>query len=442
MNDDKVIQSAELRLNEIDKEISEIKEKYVNLKEHWTLEKSLIQNIRQLKEEIEQVKLEAEQFERQGEFAKVAEIRYGKTLQLENKLKATNEKLAEAQKDGKLLKEKVDAEDIAEIVAKWTGIPVQRMLETERTKLLKIEERLHERVIGQNDAVTAIANSIRRSRAGLSDPRKPIGSFIFLGTTGVGKTEMARALAEYLFDDEHSIVRIDMSEYTEKFSVSRLLGAPPGYVGYEEGGQLTEAVRRKPYSVILLDEIEKAHIEVFNVLLQVLDDGRLTDGKGRTVNFKNTIIIMTSNIGTDIIQDKLANIDDHNRSEIISILKKNIIEKLRKTFKPEFLNRIDEIILFNPLTRKEIQKIAELQLNILIKQLEENGIKLEITKRALEWLAKIGFDPQFGARPMKRAIQKHIVDVLALKLLSSEFASADNIRLDANDNGEFTFNKV
>lgn len=380
--------------------------------------------------------------EREGNLHKVAEIRYGTIHELEKKLQDTNLKLVDIQKNGKLLNEEVGSEEIAEIIAKWTGIPVSRMLESERMKLLKIEERLHERVIGQDEAVVSIANAIRRSRAGLQDANRPIGSFIFLGTTGVGKTELARALAEYLFDDENAMVRIDMSEYMDKFSVTRLIGAPPGYVGYEEGGQLTEAVRRRPYSVILLDEIEKANSDVFNVLLQLLDDGRLTDGKGRTVNFNNTIIIMTSNLGTELIQDKISLINEENRDEVLNTLKLKVLDVLKTRMRPEFLNRIDEIIIFKPLTGKEIEKIAEVQLKGLIQKLNALGMKVEIDTSAYEWLAKVGFDPQFGARPLKRAIQKSISDVLAIKLLSSEFISGDSIQITSPDSGGFKFTKI
>lgn len=434
-------ESTRKRLEEIDKELSLLNEKYLMLKNSWEKEKRFIQMIRTTKAEIEEYKKQADEFERQGNLGRVAEIRYGTLLELEKKLKEANAKLVQVQQDGKMLKEEVDAEDIAEIVAKWTGIPVQRMLETERTKMLLMEERIHQRLIGQDEAVHAVANAIRRSRAGLQDQARPIGSFIFLGTTGVGKTEMARALAEFLFDDENALIRIDMSEYMEKYSVSRLIGAPPGYVGYEEGGQLTEAVRRRPYSVVLLDEIEKAHTEVYNVLLQVLDDGRLTDGKGRTVNFRNTIIIMTSNLGTEIIQDRIMDITDENRNEIISSLRVNIIEMLRKKLRPEFLNRVDDIILFKPLTSKEIQEISNLLLNNLRRKLAEKNIELEITRDALDWLTRIGFDAQYGARPMKRAIQRYISDPLAYKLLSSEFTSGDRIIIDSNGSS-FNFRKA
>jgi ATP-dependent Clp protease ATP-binding subunit ClpB len=341
-----------------------------------------------------------------------------------------------------MLREIVDAGDIAAIVAKWTGIPVQKMLETERSKLINMEERLHGRLIGQNEAVSSVANAIRRSRAGLQDSAKPIGSFIFIGSTGVGKTEMARALAEFLFDDENAIVRLDMSEYMEKFSVSRLIGAPPGYIGYDEGGQLTESIRRRPYSVVLLDEIEKAHSDVFNVLLQILDDGRLTDSKGRMVNFKNTIIIMTSNIGTEIILDKISEINDENRERIMSAVRHNIIDLLKKKMRPEFLNRIDEVILFKPLTMTEIHQIAALQLEKLKNKLKSSGIELKITESALDWISQLGYDNQYGARPLKRAIQKHIEDPLAFNLIKMKFVQGDNVILDAGENGRFNFAKI
>jgi ATP-dependent Clp protease ATP-binding subunit ClpB len=430
------------RLEELTKELNELRETRNGLKAHWQLEKDNIQKIRTLKSDIEIAKQQAAEFERQGNFAKVAEIRYGKILEFEKKVVSANSMLEEVQSSGKMLKEEVDAEDIAQIVAKWTGVPVQRMLESERTKLLTMEERLHKRVVAQSDAVRAISNALRRSRAGLQDENRPIGSFIFLGTTGVGKTEMARALAEFLFDDETALVRIDMSEYMEKFSVSRLIGAPPGYVGYDEGGQLTEAVRRKPYSVVLLDEIEKAHPEVFNVLLQVLDDGRLTDGKGREVNFKNTIIIMTSNLGTEFIQDKLLEITEENRDEIIGNVRSQIVGLLRERMRPEFLNRIDEIVLFKPLTRSEIHQIARVHLGKLAEKLKREDILLDISDDALDWIARIGYDVQFGARPLKRAVQRYVADPLAIKLLSSEFSAGDTIKIDVGNTGSLTFDKM
>jgi len=340
-----------------------------------------------------------------------------------------------------MLKEEVDAEDIAEVVSKWTGIPVNKMLESERSKLLRLEDELHERVIGQDEAVAAIANSIRRSRTGLQDADRPIGSFIFLGTTGVGKTELARSLAEYLFDDEHALIRIDMSEYMEKFSVSRLIGAPPGYVGYEEGGQLTEAVRRRPYSVVLLDEIEKAHHDVFNVLLQVLDDGRLTDNQGRTVNFKNTIIIMTSNLGSHLIQDKLFNIEEEQIDEVMGELRENLFDLLRKSIKPEFLNRIDEIVLFKPLTHIELRKIVDIQLRKIVSMLREKGMILNINDETKDWLANLGYDITFGARPLKRTIQKYLVNPLSQELLMDNFESGDTIYVSVGNKGKLDFSK-
>lgn len=432
---------TKLRLEEIEKEIRNLKIQEQELRSRWEKEKSIIQEIRNIKAQIENSKLLADDYERQGNLAKVAEIRYGVLLELEKRLKNSYKMLENVQKQGKLLKEEVDAEDIAEIVAKWTGIPVRRMLESERTKLLKMEERIHQRLIDQEEAVVSIANAIRRSRAGLQDPNRPVGSFIFIGTTGVGKTEMARALAEFLFDDENALIRIDMSEYMEKFSVSRLIGAPPGYVGYEEGGQLTEAVRRKPYSIVLLDEIEKAHSEVFNILLQVLDDGRLTDSKGRIVNFKNTIIIMTSNLGTELIQDRLTEIDDNNRNSILAALKTNITEMLKRRLRPELLNRIDEIILFKPLTKNEIIQIANLQIKLLAAKLKNNSIDLKITDEALSWISKLGYDVQYGARPLKRAVQKHITDPLSLAILESRILVGDTILIDVDDNGTFKFLK-
>ncbi len=442
MGENLTYESTKKRLEELEKELEQLKIERDELKKRWELEKSYIQKIRSYKKEIEELKIKADEYERQGLLAKVAEIRYGLLIDLQKKLNEANEKLVEIQKDGKLLKEEVEPEDIAEIVAKWTGIPVQKMLETERTKLLKMEERIHQRLINQEDAVKAVANAIRRSRAGLQDKAKPIGSFIFLGTTGVGKTEMARALAEFLFDDENALVRIDMSEYMEKHTVSRLIGAPPGYVGYEEGGQLTEAIRQRPYSVVLLDEIEKAHSEVFNVLLQLLDDGRLTDGKGRTVNFKNTIVIMTSNLGTEIIQDRLLDVNEYNRDEIFDNLKIQILDLLKKRLRPEFLNRVDEIILFKPLTKNEIIKITELQINKIKNILKEKDLELEITPEALDWLATIGFDVQYGARPLKRAIQKHIVDKLSYQLLAAEFKAGDKIFIDIDKQNKFIFRKA
>ena len=429
------------RLNELEQELSELNEEKNKLKMHWELEKEKIQKIRSMKSEIENLKLEAERYEREGNFGKVAEIRYGRIVELEKKLREETQKLAEIQKDKKMLKEEVDAEDIAEIVSKWTGIPVSKMLESERSKLLRLEEELHKRVVGQDEAVIAVANAIRRARSGLQDANRPIGSFIFLGTTGVGKTELARALAEILFDDEHAMIRIDMSEYMEKFSVSRLIGAPPGYVGYEEGGQLTEAVRRRPYSVVLLDEIEKAHPDVFNILLQVLDDGRLTDNQGRTVNFKNTIIIMTSNIGSQIIQDKLDAVLEERIDEVMGELRERLFELLRRTIRPEFLNRIDEIVLFKPLTKKEIRKIVDIQLERVQRQLSEKEITLVVSDEAKDWLAQTGYDVTYGARPLKRVIQKYLVNPLAQELLAGNFGNGDTIKVNVAPRIGLSFSK-
>ena len=427
------------RLVEIERELAELNQTRSGLKAHWLLEKDLIQSIRKMKEEIENARNEADQKERQGELGRVAELRYGVIVGLEKKLKEASVKLVEVQKDQKMLKEEVDAEDIAEIVAKWTGIPVQRMLEGERAKLLHLEDRIHERLIDQEDAVKAVADAIRRSRAGLQDERKPIGSFVFLGSTGVGKTELAKALAEFLFNDENAVVRIDMSEYMEKFSVSRLIGAPPGYVGYEEGGQLTEAIRRKPYSIVLLDEIEKAHPEVFNVLLQLLDEGRLTDSKGRTVNFKNTIVIMTSNLGSHLIQDKMETLTEENRDELMGELRVKLFEMLKQSIRPEFLNRIDEIIVFKPLTMSELAQIVELQLRQVQKLLADKNITLTFTAEAKSRLATIGYDPSYGARPLKRVIQKYVINTLSEKILSGEIGEGETVEIGTDHRGMIEF---
>jgi ATP-dependent Clp protease ATP-binding subunit ClpB len=429
------------RLEELLGELNELAEERNKLRMHWNLEKEKIQKIQQLKSDIENTKILAERYEREGDLGKVAELRYGKIAEYEKQLKEESKKLAEIQQNKKMLKEEVDAEDIAEVVAKWTGIPVSKMLESERSKLLRLEEELHKRVIGQDEAVHAVANAIRRSRTGLQDTERPLGSFIFLGTTGVGKTELARSLAEFLFDDEHAMIRIDMSEYMEKFSVSRLIGAPPGYVGYEEGGQLTEAVRRRPYSVVLLDEIEKAHPDVFNVLLQVLDDGRLTDNQGRTVNFKNTIIIMTSNIGSHLIQEKLLNADEDQIENAFDDLRYQLTDLLRKTIRPEFLNRIDEVVLFKPLTRTEIRQIVNIQLERIQKMLAQKEIKLEVTNEAKDWLAKLGFDVTYGARPLKRVIQKYLVNPLSQELLAGNFAGGDTIKVEVGERIGLVFGK-
>lgn len=434
-------ETSSKRLKDLSKELSEYEEKRNKLRMHWKLEKEKIQNIRKMKSEIESAKIEAEKYEREGNLGKVAEIRYGKITELEKKLKEETENLTKVQKDKKMLKEEVDAEDIAEVVAKWTGIPVSKMLEGEKTKLLKLEDELHKRIIGQDDAVSAVANAIRRSRTGLQDASKPIGSFIFLGTTGVGKTELARALAGFLFDDEHAMIRIDMSEYMEKISVSRLIGAPPGYVGYEEGGQLTEAVRRRPYSVVLLDEIEKAHSDVFNVLLQVLDDGRLTDNQGRTVNFKNTIIIMTSNLGSNLIQEKLQTVDEDKFEDVVNDLREDLTLLLRRTIRPEFLNRIDEVVLFKPLTKDEIKQIVDIQLKDLQKMLDEKDIKLNVNEETKDWLVKLGYDVTFGARPLKRTIQKHLINPLSQELLAGNFINGDTINVNLGLKGKLVFKK-
>ena len=410
----------EAKLAQLNKEIAELKEQETSYKAKWQSEKELVNKIQQNKKEIEQLKFEADKAEREGDYGKVAEIRYGKLQALENEIKSIQEDLKKKQGDNALIKEEVTAEDIADVVSRWTGIPVSRMLQSEREKLLHLEDELHKRVIGQDEAIQAVADAVRRSRAGLQDPRRPIGSFIFLGTTGVGKTELAKALAEYLFNDESLMTRIDMSEYQEKHTVSRLIGAPPGYVGYDEGGQLTEAVRRKPYSVVLFDEIEKAHPDVFNILLQVLDDGRLTDNKGRTVNFKNTIIIMTSNLGSSYIQSQFEKINDSNHDRIVEDTKKEVMEMLKKTIRPEFLNRIDEIIMFQPLNKPQIEQIVRLQIKGIQKMLEDNGVTLQMSDEAIDFLATAGYDPEFGARPVKRAIQRYLLNDLSKKLLSQE----------------------
>jgi len=435
------INPTKIRLQEIDKELADLSEKRNSLVTHWNLEKDLIKSVRASKEEMETLKTDADKYEREGNLAKVAEIRYGKLLDLQKSIDKKSEELAKIQKDNKMLKEEVDSEDIAEIISKWTGIPVSKMLESERAKLVHMEENLQKRVIGQLDAVVAVSNAIRRSRAGLQDEDRPIGSFIFMGTTGVGKTELARALAEFLFDDEKAIVRIDMSEYMEKFSVSRLIGAPPGYVGYEEGGQLTEAVRRRPYSVVLLDEIEKAHPDVFNILLQVLDEGRLTDSQGRTVNFKNTIIIMTSNLGSHLIQEKMQIIDDKNRDDVINELRVELMDLLKSTIRPEFLNRVDEIIVFKPLTTNEIRAIVDIQIRFLISKMERNNIKLIISEEVKDWLGKLGFDISFGARPLKRTIQKYVTNILSEKILSADFLPGDTVEAKLDNSGLIEFTK-
>jgi ATP-dependent Clp protease ATP-binding subunit ClpB len=420
------------RLKQIDRELSTLREKSNALKAHWQTEKDAIAKIRSRKEEIDRLKTEEQQYERSGDLSKVAEIRYGKLSAAEKELKVAQDRLGDLQKDHPMLKEEVGEEEIAKIVSKWTGIPAGRLLEGEVQKLIHMEERLRDRVVGQDDALAAIANAIRRSRSGLSDPNRPIGSFLFLGPTGVGKTELARAVAEFLFDDERAIVRLDMSEYMEKHSVARLIGAPPGYVGYEEGGQLSEAVRRRPYSVILFDEIEKANPDVFNILLQILDDGRLTDGKGRTVDFRNTVIIMTSNVGSSAIFELMTTDPKKARDEALAAL--------REVFRPEFLNRIDDIVLFRPLGKDQIEHIIDLQLAHLLKRLGERQIKLKLTSAAKTLLFKEGYDPVYGARPMKRAIQKLIQDPLALKILDGEVKAGQTVKVDADaKSGEMKF---
>jgi ATP-dependent Clp protease ATP-binding subunit ClpB len=420
------------KLKELNTEISNLSVERDTFKAKWQQEKEIVERVQNAKAAIESLKSAAEKAEREGDYGKVAEIRYGKLQEQEKIIADYTEQLADIS-EKRLLKEEVDAEDIAESVAKATGIPVNKMMQSEREKLLSLEEELHKRVIGQDEAIEAVADAIRRSRAGLQDIKKPIGSFIFLGTTGVGKTELAKALAEYLFDDDSMMTRIDMSEYQEKHAVSRLVGAPPGYVGYEEGGQLTEAVRRKPYSVILLDEIEKAHPDVFNILLQVLDDGRLTDNKGRVVNFKNTIIIMTSNMGSHIIQANFESVTDRNKEEVVEETKREVTDLLRQTIRPEFLNRIDEIIMFQPLLKKEIKEIIKIQLDGLKQLLLQNGVVLEFSDYALDHLADNGFDPQFGARPLKRLIQKEIINQLSKQLLSGAINKSKPVLIDVFD---------
>jgi len=426
------------KLGKIKEELANLNEEKNSLNAKWQAEKDVVEGIQKSKEELENLKYEAEQAERAGDFGKVAEIRYGKTKEAEENLEKYKAELIEIQANSKMIKEEVTNEEIAEVISKWTGIPVSKMIESEREKLLRLEDELHKRVVGQEEAINAVADAVRRSRAGLQDEKRPIGSFIFLGTTGVGKTELAKALSEFLFNDENSMTRIDMSEYQEKHSVSRLLGAPPGYVGYDEGGQLTEAVRRKPYSVILLDEIEKAHPDVFNILLQVLDDGRLTDNKGRMVNFKNTIIIMTSNIGSHIIQESFEDLGEIDRDNAIEKTKIEVFGLLKKTMRPELLNRIDETIMFTPLTKKDIHQIVDIQLKGLAKMLTKNDIKLEWTSEAVDHIAELGYDPQFGARPVKRVLQKNILNQLSKEILAGKVKADSSILLDQFD-GQFVF---
>ena len=426
----------------LSKDIADLSEQRNVLKAKWESEKEIVHGIQKEKENIDRLKFEAEQAEKAGDYGKVAEIRYGKITEAEKRLNEFQLKMKEMQGEKSLLKEEVDSEDIAEVVARWTGIPVSKMLQSEREKLLHLEGELSRRVAGQEEAIQALSDAVRRSRAGLQDPKRPIGSFIFMGTTGVGKTELSKALAEYLFNDEHAMVRIDMSEYQERHSVSRLIGAPPGYVGYDEGGQLTEAIRRKPYSVILLDEIEKAHPDVFNILLQVLDDGRLTDNKGRVANFKNTIIIMTTNIGSHIIQENFEKITDQNYFEVIEDTKEEVLALLKKSVRPEFVNRIDEIIMFRPLSRRDIRKIVDIQVDLVRKRLEEAGVRIDISDAARDRLAKIGYDPQFGARPLKRVMQREILNELSKQILSGKVHKDSIIFVDLRNENEFVFENL
>jgi ATP-dependent Clp protease ATP-binding subunit ClpB len=427
------------KVDVLNKDIAEFQDKRTALRAKWQGEKEVIEGVQKIKLQIEDLKLQATNYEKQGDYGKVAEIRYGKIKEAEAKLEEVEKKLSEAKASGsQLVKEEVDSEDIAAVVSAWTGIPVIRMLQSEKEKLLHLEEELHKRVVGQHDAIESIADAVRRSRTGLQDNKKPIGSFIFLGTTGVGKTELAKALAEFLFNNENSLTRIDMSEFQERHAVSRLIGAPPGYVGYDEGGQLTEAVRRRPYSVILLDEIEKAHPDVFNILLQVLDDGRLTDSKGRTVNFKNTIVIMTSNIGSHIIQESFEEMNEKNREDILVKTRAQVFELLKKSIRPEFLNRIDEVIMFEPLSREDVKEIVRIQFDLIAKRLSEQQVKIKATEEALNWLAELGFDPQFGARPVKRVLQKQILNELSKQLLAGTIDKEKEIVIDMFDH-KFVF---
>lgn len=423
----------EPKLEKLSKELAELKEEEKSFKAKWENEKGLINKIQQNKIEIENLKFEAERAEREGDYGRVAEIRYGKLQELNQEIEETQRELHRMQGDHAMIKEEVDSEDIAEVVSRWTGIPVNKMLQSEKDKLVHLEDELEKRVVGQHEAIEAVSDAVRRSRAGLQDPKRPIGSFIFLGTTGVGKTELAKALAEFLFDDESMMTRIDMSEYQEKHSVSRLVGAPPGYIGYDEGGQLTEAIRRKPYSVVLFDEIEKAHPDVFNILLQVLDDGRLTDNKGRVVNFKNTIIIMTSNLGSSYIQSQMGKINENNKEAIIEETKEEVMNRLKKTIRPEFLNRIDETIMFLPLTQAEIREVVLLQIKLVKERLTETGVQLDLTEAAINFLSEVGYNPEFGARPVKRAIQRYLLNDLSKKLLADEVDKTKPILVDATN---------
>ena len=426
------------RIEELTREIDELNAKRTTLRAKWQGERDVLEKIQKNKQALDDLKVQAAEAERNGDYGRVAEIRYGKMRETENEIADLQAEVSKNAEAGAMIKEEVDAEDIAEVVARWTGIPVSRMLQSEREKLLKMESELHDRVVGQDQAIEAISNAVRRSRAGLQDPRRPIGSFIFLGTTGVGKTELAKALAEYLFNDDTMMTRIDMSEYQERHSVSRLIGAPPGYVGYDEGGQLTEAVRRKPYSVVLLDEIEKAHPDVFNILLQVLDDGRLTDNKGRTVDFRNTIIIMTSNIGSHIIMDKLSKFTETNDSVPQSVLdetKKEVFDLMKQTIRPEFLNRIDEIVMFTPLTKDDVRQIVVMQIRQINEMLAQNNVSLSVTDGAVDWLAEQGYDPMFGARPIKRTLQHYLVNELSKEILAGRIDRGSVITVDAGKDG-------
>ncbi|MFZ4800898.1 MAG: AAA family ATPase [Chlorobium sp.] len=430
------------RLEEIEKQLANLVEEQTVIKAKWDGEKELIHSSRALKGQLEELRVQSEEFERQGDYGKVAEIRYGKIVAIERELEENRKIIEEKKASGNLImKEEIDAEDIADIVSKWTGIPLSKMLQSERQKLLLIEDELHKRVIGQEEAVTAVSDAVKRSRAGMGDDKRPIGSFIFLGPTGVGKTELARTLADYLFDDEDAMIRIDMSEYMESHNVSRLVGAPPGYVGYEEGGQLTEAVRRKPFSVVLLDEIEKAHPDVFNILLQILDDGRLTDSKGRTVNFKNTIIIMTSNIGAQLIQSEMARIDGANRESILSGLQEKLLQALKQKVRPEFLNRIDEVILFTPLTREDLKKIVLIQFDHIRAAAMRQRISLSLSEAAIAWLSEAGFDPAFGARPLKRVMQRKITNKISELILSGKVQEGEAVAVDMTG-AELTVSKA
>ena len=429
----------EAKVKELAELIANLQSERNTLKAVWQSEKIIVEAIQTAKQEIENLKVEAEHAERAGDFGKVAEIRYGKIKDTEAKVLELKEKLQAQQGNNAMVKEEVDSEDIAGVVSRWTGVPITRMLQSEREKLLNLEAELHKRVVGQEEAITAISDAIRRNRAGLSDPKRPIGSFIFLGTTGVGKTELAKALAEYLFNQDNALVRIDMSEYQEKHTVSRLIGAPPGYVGYEESGQLTEAIRRRPYSVVLLDEIEKAHPDVFNILLQVLDDGRLTDNKGRTANFKNTIVIMTSNIGSHLIQEKFESYTEDNKDELMAEAKVNVMELLKRTIRPEFLNRIDDVIMFTPLTREDVRSIVDIQLKDIKSKLLEQGISFDVTEDALDWLAQLGYDPQYGARPLKRVLQRKILNELSKEILSGSIKKDASIELILDNKNQLVF---